>query len=53
MDGARLGLSGDGERIDGLRALCAAAWTQGAADSVSEEAVRPAIERLERTDTSM
>jgi ribonucleotide monophosphatase NagD (HAD superfamily) len=53
LDGDRLGLTGDGERIDGLRALCAAAWTQGAADSVSEEAVRPAIERLERTDTSM
>ena len=53
LDGDRLELTGDGERIDGLRALCAAAWTQGAADSVSEEAVRPAIERLERTDTSM
>ncbi len=53
MDGDRLELTGDGERIDGLRALCAAAWTQEAADSVSEEAVRPAIERLERTDTSM
>ena len=53
LDGDRLELTGDGERIDGLRALCAAAWTQEAADSVSEEAVRPAIERLERTDTSM
>jgi glycerol-1-phosphatase len=53
LDGDRLELTGDGERIDGLRALCAAAWTQEAADSVSEEAVRAAIERLERTDTSM
>ena len=53
LDGDRMELTGDGERIDGLRVLCAAAWTQEAADSVSEEAVRPAIERLERTDTSM
>ena len=45
LDGDQLELTGDGERIDGLRALCAAAWT---ADSVSEEAVRPAIEELER-----
>jgi glycerol-1-phosphatase len=43
LDGDRLELTGDGERIDGLRALCAAAWT---ADSVSEESARPAIERL-------
>ena len=42
LDGDRLELTGDGERIDGLRALCAAAW---AADSVSQESVRPAIER--------
>ncbi len=53
LDGDRLELTGDGERIDGLRALCAAAWTQEAPDSVSEEAVRAAIERLKRTDTSM
>jgi glycerol-1-phosphatase len=53
LDGDRLELTGDGERIDGLRALCAAAWTQGAAHNVSEESVRPAIERLGRTDTSM
>ena len=53
LDGDRMELTGDGERIDGLRVLCAAAWTQEAADSVSEEAVRPAIERLERTDTPM
>ena len=53
LDGDRLKLTGDGERIDGLRALCAAAWTQEAANGVSEESVRPAIERLERTDTAM
>ncbi len=47
LDGDQLELTGDGERIDGLRALCAAAWTQEAADSVSEESVGPAIERLE------
>ncbi len=45
-DGDRLELTGDGERIDGLRALCAAAWTQGAATSAAEESVRAAIERL-------
>ncbi len=53
LDGDRLKLTGDGERIDGLRALCAAAWTQEAANGISEESVRPAIERLERTDTAM
>jgi len=55
LDGDWLELTGDGERIDGLRALCAAAWAAG---GVSGESVRPAIERLERrarerTDTSM
>jgi glycerol-1-phosphatase len=45
-DGDRLELTGDGERIDGLRVLCAAAWTQEAATSVDEESVRAAIERL-------
>ena len=45
-DGDRLELTGDGERIDGLRALCAAAWTPEAASSVSEESVRAAIDRL-------
>ena len=39
-----LELTGDGERIDGLRALCAAAW---ATEGVSAESVRPAIERLD------
>jgi glycerol 3-phosphatase-2 len=50
LDGDRLALTGNGERIDGLRALCAAAW---AADNLSEESVRPAIERLGQTDASM
>jgi glycerol-1-phosphatase len=45
LDGDWLELTGGGERIDGLRALCAAVWAAG---SVSEESVRPAIERLER-----
>jgi HAD superfamily hydrolase (TIGR01450 family) len=39
----QLELTGDGERIDGLRALCAAAW---AGESVTAESVRPAIGRL-------
>jgi HAD superfamily hydrolase (TIGR01450 family) len=45
LEGDRLELSGNGQRIDGLRALCAAAWAPNAG-SVSAEAVRPAIERL-------
>jgi glycerol 3-phosphatase-2 len=45
-DGNRLELTGDGERIDGLRALCAAVWAAGGISS--EEAARPAIERLDR-----
>ena len=43
-DGDRLELDGQGERIDGLRALCAAAW---AGDAISEDAARAAVERLE------
>jgi glycerol-1-phosphatase len=44
-DGAeRLELSGSGERIDGLRALAAAAWSGPA---VTSEAVGPALRRLE------
>lgn len=43
LDGDRLELTGDGERIDGLRALCAAAWAAG---GVSAESARPAIQRL-------
>src|SRR5215467_13217614 len=53
MRGDQLELDGDGERIDGLRALCAAAWNPAAeadeADtSVSLEAARTALQRLER-----
>jgi HAD superfamily hydrolase (TIGR01450 family) len=44
VDGDRLELTGDGDRVDGLRALCAAAW---AADSVGEESVRAAIQHLD------
>ncbi len=42
--GDRLELAGRGERIDGLRALCAAAWASG---RVTSESVRPAIQRLD------
>jgi HAD superfamily hydrolase (TIGR01450 family) len=42
--GDQLELTGDGERIDGLRALCAAAW---ATDGVTAESARPAIQRLD------
>jgi glycerol-1-phosphatase len=41
--GRRLLLDGDGDPIDGLRALCAAAWP---ADGVTPEAVTPALARL-------
>jgi HAD superfamily hydrolase (TIGR01450 family) len=51
-DGDRLELTGQGERIDGLRALCAAAWAADAeepdAEGLSEDAVRAAVERLGR-----
>ncbi len=43
--GDRLELSGDGERIDGLRALCAAAWAAG---HISEKSARDATGRLDR-----
>ena len=48
--GDQLELAGDGERIDGLRALCAAAWAaaSGTGDSVSADAARHAVERLDR-----
>jgi HAD superfamily hydrolase (TIGR01450 family) len=42
----QLELSGDGERIDGLRALCAAAW---ATEGVTAESARSATQRLEGT----
>jgi glycerol-1-phosphatase len=41
--GAPLGLEGSGDPIDGLRALCAAAWAQ---DQVSPAMVRPALDAL-------
>ncbi|MBV9095438.1 MAG: HAD-IIA family hydrolase [Streptosporangiaceae bacterium] len=40
----RLELGGGGKRIDGLRALCAAAWADG---SLTAAAVRPAVQRLD------
>jgi glycerol-1-phosphatase len=52
LDGGRLDLSGQGERIDGLRALCAAAWAADSAgqeaEKVSEDAVRDAVGHLGR-----
>jgi hypothetical protein len=44
LDGDRLELAGDGERIDGLRASCAAAW---AGDGVTAESARSAARRLD------
>jgi len=43
-DGNRLELAGGGDRIDGLRASCAAAW---AGDGVSPEWARSAAQRLD------
>lgn len=40
---ARLVLAGDGDPMDGLRALCAAAWS---ADALAAEAVAPALAQL-------
>jgi glycerol 3-phosphatase-2 len=45
-NGDELELSGDGERIDGLRALCAAAW---ATEGVTAESARSATQRLKGT----
>jgi HAD superfamily hydrolase (TIGR01450 family) len=54
-DGGGLDLTGQGERIDGLRALCAAVWATDSAgrgkasqEGVSEDAVRDAVKRLGR-----
>ena len=46
----RLELDGDGARIDGLRALCAAAWADADEPDtgVSPEAAQDALRRLER-----
>jgi len=46
LAGDRLELAGEGERIDGLRALCAAAWATASAAGAG--AVRHAAERLDR-----
>ena len=42
--GDQLELTGGGERIDGLRALCAAAWAHG---HVTRESVQLALQRLD------
>ena len=42
-DGGELDLSGQGNRIDGLRALCAAAWSR---DGVTPDAVSRALKTL-------
>jgi glycerol 3-phosphatase-2 len=42
-DGKRLGLTGSGEAIDGLRALCGAAWPAG---TVTAAMARPALAEL-------
>jgi glycerol-1-phosphatase len=47
LDGDRLELAGGGQRIDGLRAACAASWAQdGHGAQVSADSVRAAIQRL-------
>jgi HAD superfamily hydrolase (TIGR01450 family) len=38
LDGDRLALTGQGARIDGLRALCAAAWADADADAAAADA---------------
>jgi glycerol-1-phosphatase len=45
-DGNALELDGGGERIDGLRALCSAAWS---GDGVTAESARAAAQRLDAT----
>jgi len=56
LDGDRLELTGGGERIDGLRALCAAAWAADAGHAgdaahaghgVTPESARAAVQRLD------
>jgi glycerol 3-phosphatase-2 len=41
--GDQLELSGDGRRIDALRALCAAAWSR---DEVTEDAIKDALSKI-------
>jgi glycerol 3-phosphatase-2 len=49
-DGDQLDLDGHGDRIDGLRALCAAAWaSNGESAGVSAESARAAARRLDGT----
>jgi glycerol-1-phosphatase len=48
-DGNQLDLTGGGDRIDGLRALCAAAWS---ADGVTAESARAAVQRLDNAHGS-
>jgi glycerol-1-phosphatase len=45
VTGGRLALNGGGDRIDGLRALCAAAWASG---RVTRQEARAATERLDK-----
>jgi HAD superfamily hydrolase (TIGR01450 family) len=46
-DGERLTLAGDGTRIDGLRALCAAAWSAEPDARVTKEMADQAVQRLD------
>jgi glycerol-1-phosphatase len=43
--GDQLDLDGGGDRIDGLRALCAAAWSRGTGD-LSHETIKTALQHL-------
>ena len=45
---ARLEIAGAGAAIDGLRALCAAAWSAGAVNAVCAQSARAAVGRLAR-----
>jgi glycerol 3-phosphatase-2 len=47
LDGNRLALAGGGDRIDGLRALCAAAWSSNAGDPVTPESAHAAAKLLD------
>ena len=47
-DGNRLELTGDGERIDGLRALCAAAWDSPDTVNTADPASDNSNKRLRR-----
>jgi HAD superfamily hydrolase (TIGR01450 family) len=49
-DGERLTLTGDGTRIDGLRALCATAWSVEPDGRVTAETAGQAIQRLDGVD---